>query len=167
MTQVKPTPSSLYAVLVLAAITAGLDQTSKWLIVFGLKLQAGMPHTLLPFLDITLIWNRGISYGLFDAAGAQSILIAVTSGVIALFIFMARRLSTGLMRAAYGLIIGGAVGNLIDRLVHGAVVDFISPHAAGYYWYVFNLADMAITLGVALLFYDMMRGAASDGETDA
>ena len=167
MTRVKPTSSSLYAVLVLAAITAGLDQTSKWLIVFGLNLQAGDAHTLLPFLDITLLWNRGISYGLFDAADAQAILIAVTSSVIALFIFMARRLTSKVMRASYGLIIGGAVGNLVDRIVHGAVVDFISPHVAGYYWYVFNLADIAISLGVALLFYDMVRGSSSDHETYA
>jgi signal peptidase II len=71
------------------------------------------------------------------------------------------------MRASNGLIIGGAVGNLVDRIVHGAVVDFISPHVAGYYWYVFNLADIAISLGVALLFYDMVRGSSSDHETDA
>jgi signal peptidase II len=63
---------------------------------------------------------------------------------------------------AYGLIIGGAAGNLVDRLVHGAVVDFISLHAAGYYWYVFNVADIAITLGVAALFFDMFTGEKSD-----
>jgi signal peptidase II len=60
---------------------------------------------------------------------------------------------------AYGLIIGGAVGNLVDRLLHGAVVDFISFHAAGYYWYVFNIADIWITFGVGLLIIDILFGS--------
>lgn len=167
MTQVEHPASSLYFVLVLGAITAGLDQTSKWLILFVLQLQVGETYSLLPFLDITLLWNRGISYGLFDAANAQLVLIALTSAVIGLFIFMARRLTAPLMRVSYGLIIGGAMGNLVDRIVHGAVVDFISPHAAGYYWYVFNFADIAISLGVALLLLDMLRGSTSTHETGA
>jgi len=164
MTQATASSSSLRQVLTLAAIVAGLDQTSKWLIVFGLGYQTGEAHRILPFLDFTLLWNKGISYGLLDTSGnlGKWLLIALTILIIFGFLWMVRGPQRASIILAYGLIIGGAAGNLVDRLVHGAVVDFISLHAAGYYWYVFNVADIAITLGVAALFLDMFIGEKSD-----
>ncbi len=143
--------------LTLAAIGAGIDQTSKWLVVHALQLPVGVPHKLLPFLDMTLIWNHGISYGLFDNVGDLSRWILITFGVLITggFIWAMGQATSQMNKFAYALIISGAIGNLIDRLVYGAVVDFISLHAAGFYWYVFNIADIWISLGVILLAYEI------------
>ena len=145
----------------LALVLAGIDQTIKWLVVFGLGYQTGESQALLPFLDIRLLWNPGISYGLFDTAGAtgQWLLFVFGSLITLGFIWALGAASTRMTSMAYGLIIGGAVGNLVDRLLHGAVVDFISFHAAGYYWYVFNIADIWITFGVGLLIIDILFGS--------
>ena len=145
----------------LALVLAGIDQTIKWLVVFGLGYQTGEPHALLPFLDIRLLWNPGISYGLFDTGGAtgQWLLFVFGSLITLGFIWALGTASTRMTSMAYGLIIGGAIGNLVDRLLHGAVVDFISFHAAGYYWYVFNIADIWITFGVGLLIIDILFGS--------
>lgn len=144
-----------------ALMLAGIDQTIKWLVVFGLGYLTGEPHALLPFLDIRLLWNPGISYGLFDTGGAtgQWLLFVFGSLITLGFIWALGTASTRMTSMAYGLIIGGAVGNLVDRLLHGAVVDFISFHAAGYYWYVFNIADIWITFGVGLLIIDILFGS--------
>ena len=144
-----------------ALVLAGIDQTIKWLVVFGLGYKTGEPHALLPFLDIRLLWNPGISYGLFDTGGAtgQWLLFVFGSLITLGFIWALGTASTRMTSMAYGLIIGGAVGNLVDRLLHGAVVDFISFHAAGYYWYVFNIADIWITFGVGLLIIDILFGS--------
>jgi signal peptidase II len=146
--------------LALAAVLAGIDQTSKWLIVFGLNLQTGVPHAVLPFLDIRLLWNSGISYGLLDSSSAlgQWLLLAMGSVITLGFLWALRNATSPMLRMAYALIIGGALGNLVDRILHGAVVDFISMHHDGYYWYVFNLADIWITLGVMVLIFDIIRG---------
>jgi signal peptidase II len=109
-----------------------------------------------PFLDLVMVWNRGISYGLFQQGSALGqILLAgfAVVAVVALTLWLARM--TSLIGAAgAGLVMGGAVGNAIDRLVHGAVADFFSFHAWDFYWYVFNVADAAIVAGVAGLMYD-------------
>ncbi len=144
--------------LSLALVLAGIDQTIKWLVVFGLGFQTGEPYALTSFFDIRLLWNPGISYGLFDTSGAlgQWLLFTLGSIITLGFIWALGKAPTRLTSMAYGLIIGGAIGNLVDRPLHGAVVDFISLHAAGYYWYVFNVADIWITLGVGLLIIDIL-----------
>ena len=158
-------PSSrLQSGLTLAAITAGLDQTSKWAIMHILDLETLRRVEILPFLDFAFIWNYGISYGLFSSGSevARWLLIGLTLAVTA---YLARAMVTThgpLTRLAYGLIIGGALGNLADRIIHGAVVDFISLHYAGYYWYVFNLADIWISFGVVLLLWGFWREPAPD-----
>jgi signal peptidase II len=146
----------------LAAIMAGLDLTSKWLIVSFFGFETGRAVAVLPFLDFTLIWNSGISYGLFSEQGetGRYMLIGATVVIIGFIGWTVRSVETRLGVAGYGLILGGALGNLVDRLVHGAVVDFISLHAAGFYWYVFNLADVWICLGVALLLLDFWKNPA-------
>ena len=158
-------PSSrLQSGLTLAAITAGLDQSSKWAIMHILDLETLRRVEILPFLDFAFIWNYGISYGLFSSGSevARWLLIGLTLAVTA---YLARAMITThgpLTRLSYGLIIGGALGNLADRIIHGAVVDFISLHYAGYYWYVFNLADIWISFGVVLLLWGFWREPAPD-----
>jgi signal peptidase II len=143
-------------------VTLALDQISKyWLLhIFDLARRGTVQVT--PFFDLVLAWNIGISFGWFqnDSQLAQTALMAVkVVAVIALCIWMARS-RTLLTTLALGLIIGGAVGNAIDRLAYGAVVDFALFHLqiAGntYNWYVFNLADVAIVAGVAGLLYDSL-----------
>jgi signal peptidase II len=145
-------------------ITLVLDQASKlWLLdVFDIAHRGTVQVT--PFFDLVLAWNIGISFGWLqnDGQAAQLALMAVKAvAVVALAIWMVRS-QTVMATVALGMIIGGAIGNAIDRLAYGAVVDFALFHVeiAGkvYNWYVFNLADVAIVAGVALLLYDSFIG---------
>jgi signal peptidase II len=116
------------------------------------------PRPLTPFLDLALRWNRGISFSLFarDSAWGQIALVALTlavTGLLALWLFRSR---SALPAVGLGLIIGGALGNAIDRVAHGAVVDYLDLHAFGRHFFVFNVADAAINIGVALLILDLL-----------
>ncbi len=146
-------PMRRIGLAILAAVVIA-DQLTKLWVLHSTALAAG-PLRLTPFMDIVLVWNRGISYGLFQAEGAgRWILVGLTVvATVALAVWFARARHP---LVAYGLaaIIGGAIGNLIDRLAYGAVVDFVHLHAFGYSWYVFNVADAAIVLGVAALLID-------------
>ena len=146
--------------IIAAVATLLIDQASKlWLLyVFDIGKRGAVRVT--PFFDLVLAWNIGISFGWFqnDSQIAQMSLMAVKAiAVIALAIWMARS-RTVMATVALGLIIGGAIGNAIDRLVYGAVVDFALFHVQiggnTYNWYVFNLADAAIVAGVMALLYD-------------
>jgi signal peptidase II len=113
---------------------------------------------LAPFLDLTLRWNRGISFSLFarDSPSGQATLLVMTFAAITLLAWWLIRSRSALPAAALGLIIGGALGNAIDRIVHGAVVDYLDLHAFGRHFFVFNLADAAINIGVVLLILDLL-----------
>ncbi len=113
---------------------------------------------LTPFLDLTLRWNRGISFSLFarDSASAESFLLVLTLAATALLAWWLSRCRSGLPAVGLGLIIGGALGNAIDRIVHGAVVDYLDLHAFGRHFFVFNFADAAINIGVVLLMVDLL-----------
>ena len=159
-----PRTPRLRAGIIAAIVTLILDQASKlWLLyVFDLAHRGAVRVT--PFFDLVLAWNVGISFGWFqtDNQFAQVVLITIKAvAVIVLGIWMARS-STLLATVALGLIIGGAVGNGIDRFLHGAVVDFALFHleigGKTFNWYVFNLADVAIVAGVAALLYDSFLG---------
>jgi len=144
-------PGVIAAVAVLA-----LDQASKlWLLfVFDIARRGAVKVT--PFFDLVLAWNVGISFGWFqnDSQLAQiSLMIIKAVAVIVLAIWMARS-RTLLATIALGLIIGGAIGNVIDRLRLGGVVDFLYFHAGAWYWPAFNFADSAICLGVAAMLLD-------------
>jgi signal peptidase II len=154
----------LRAGILTALLTLVADQASKlWLLnVFDLARRGAVSVT--PFFDLVLAWNIGISFGWLqnDGQAAQMALMAVkVLAVVALAIWMARS-HTLLATIALGLIIGGAIGNGIDRLAYGAVVDFALFHIEiggnTYNWYVFNLADVAIVAGVAALLYDSFLG---------
>ena len=159
-----PTSPALRAGILTALATLILDQASKlWLLyVFDIGRRGAVAVT--PFFDLVLAWNTGISYGWFSDSGpaGQAMLVAVKAvAVVALAIWMAKS-QTRLATVALGLIIGGAIGNTIDRFAWGAVVDFALLHVEiggkTYNWYVFNLADVAIVAGVAALLYDSFRG---------
>jgi signal peptidase II len=150
--------------MIAALAVIALDQASKlWLLrVFDIVHRGAVKVT--PFFDLVLALNTGISYGWFQDEGAagQAILLAVKAmAVIVLAVWMARSRSR-LATLALGLIIGGAIGNGIDRLAYGAVVDFALFHVQiggkPFNWYVFNLADVAIVAGVAGLLYDSFLG---------
>jgi len=159
-----PAMTPLRAGILAALVTLVADQASKlWLLnVFDLARRGKVEVT--PFFDLWLAWNVGISFGWLqnDGQAAQIALMAVKAiAVVALAVWMVRS-HTRLATVALGLIIGGAIGNGIDRLVHGAVVDFALFHieigGTTYNWYVFNLADVAIVAGVAALLYDSFLG---------
>lgn len=150
--------------LATAAVTAVLDQALKLWLLFAFDLQGRGVVRVTPFFDLVLIWNRGISYGLFQQDGplGQWLLLGLTAtAIVLLWIWLARSASR-LMVLSLGLIIGGAVGNAIDRMAYGAVVDFALLHLTtatfSFKWYVFNLADAAIVAGVAGLLYDSWAG---------
>ena len=150
--------------LAAAAIVGVLDQALKlWLLyVFNLANKGMVP--VAPFVDLVLTWNTGISYGWFQQDGpfGQWALLALKVIAVALLWIWLARATNRLMALGLGLIIGGALGNAIDRLAHGAVVDFVLLHVETatwrFHWYVFNLADAAIVAGVAGLLYESIRG---------
>ena len=146
--------------LTVAAVAALLDQVSKlWVLrYFG---EAGCAEHLVPvtsFFDFVLTCNRGVSFGMFNQPGEPplgfwvfSVLAAAVVVVLVVWLF---RVRSALLAVAIGLIIGGAIGNVVDRLRLGGVVDFLYFHAGAWYWPAFNLADSAICLGVAALLLD-------------
>jgi signal peptidase II len=141
-----------------------LDQASKAWLLYGFDLPRRGSVAVTPFFDLVLAWNTGISYGWFQNEGpfGQAVLIAVKAvAVVVMAIWMARS-QTFLAALSLGLIIGGAIGNAIDRLLYGAVVDFALFHieigGRPFNWYVFNLADVAIVAGVVGLLYDSFVG---------
>ena len=150
--------------IVAALAVLALDQASKLWLLFVFDIGHRGVFRVTPFFDLWLAWNPGISFGWFqnDSQAAQIILLAVKAvAVIVLAIWMARS-RTLVATLALGLIIGGAIGNAIDRVAYGAVVDFALFHlqigGKTYNWYVFNLADAAIVAGVAALLYDSFLG---------
>src|ERR1700734_2592251 len=150
----------LRAGVIAAIIVLALDQASKYWLLFVFDIGHRGAVRLTPFFDLVLAWNVGISFGWFqnDSPTAQIVLMLVKAvAVIVLAIWMARS-RTAIATTALGLIIGGAVGNAIDRFAYGAVVDFALFHVQiggkPFHWYLFTLADVAIVAGVAALLYD-------------
>ena len=156
--------SPLRAGILAAVVTLVADQASKWWLLHVFDIAHRGTVRVTPFFDLVLAWNIGISFGWFqnDSPTAQIALMVVKgAAVVALGIWMAR--SRALMATvALGLIIGGAIGNAIDRFAYGAVVDFALFHiqigGKDINWYVFNLADVAIVAGVIALLYDSFLG---------
>ena len=147
--------------LLVAAAALVLDQGSKLLMLYGFGFAGmgpGEAVPVLPFFNLVMVWNSGISYGLFPADSPEGTVFLATFQLLAvcglswwLWIAKGRALAIGI-----GLVIGGALGNLIDRLVYGKVADFFHFYASGYDWYVFNVGDAAICLGVVGLLYDAL-----------
>jgi signal peptidase II len=145
-------------------VTAILDQASKLWLLYIFKITTEARVAITPFLDLVLVWNKGISYGLFQQQGliGQWALLAFKAVAIVLLWAWLARTGSRLTAVALGLITGGAVGNAIDSLVHQGVADFVLFHITTatihFTWYVFNLADTAIVAGVAGLLYESLFG---------
>ncbi|MFC0217846.1 signal peptidase II [Pseudochelatococcus lubricantis] len=156
--------------IIAALATLVLDQATKLWVYHVLDIATRGAVEVTPFFNIVLVWNRGVSYGLFqqDSDLGRWLLVGVSVGAAIVMAVWARRARTTLVGVSLGLILGGAVGNAIDRSVYGAVLDFLHLHAFGFSWYVFNVADAAIVAGVAGLLYDSLvierRKGASDGK---
>jgi signal peptidase II len=153
--------------LALAAVVIVLDQATKALVQSALAPGARIP--VVPFVDLVLVFNTGAAFSfLADAAGWQrGFFIAIAVGASALILHLLRRHADDrLFCAGLGLILGGAVGNLWDRVVLGHVVDFVLLHALGYHFPAFNVADSAITVGAGLLIWDAVFGRRKEGMRD-
>jgi lipoprotein signal peptidase len=148
--------------LVLAAVLLLADQFSKWWVLEVIELPLVRHVPLLSAgpigLDLTMVWNRGVTFGLFSGDGPLNhIILAVLAIAIAgLLLRWMARAETRAIAAALGAVVGGAIGNVIDRLRFGAVVDFVDFHAWGWHWYVFNIADAGIVCGVGVLLADAL-----------
>ena len=164
MTMPKPTPDSRSAFslmlpwLILAVVVALLDQITKQLVMANLQLGQMIPVT--SFFDLVLVFNTGAAFSfLAEHGGWQRWFFTGLATVICgwLLALTWRHRDEKLLPTAFAMIIGGAVGNVYDRLVHGAVVDFLHFHYAGWSWPAFNLADSAITVGVVLMLWGQFR----------
>lgn len=146
--------------IAVAALTAALDQASKLWLLFAYDLGSRGLVRIAPGLDLVLTWNTGISYGLLqqDSEFGRWALFGFKVAAVVLLTVWLARVRSRLSAAALGLIIGGALGNAIDRVAYGAVADFVYFHPSGdgweFRWYVFNLADTAIVAGVIGLVYE-------------
>jgi signal peptidase II len=143
----------------IAIVACLLDQALKYWLLFVFDIGTRGTVVLAPVLDLVLVWNSGISYGLLQQTTATGrwILLGVKAVAVILLWGWLARTHSKLAAVSLGLIIGGALGNAIDRLSYGAVVDFVLFHIFGFNWYVFNLADAAIVAGVGGLLYESLR----------
>lgn len=141
--------------LALAVLTAALDQATK---LWALDVLFDPPRRVevLPFLDLVPVWNRGVSFGLLasDSPWAPWLLGGFAVVVAAALVVWLHRTDSWVLAVGLGLVIGGAIGNAIDRALYGAVVDFFDAHWGAWHWPAFNIADAAITLGVGAMLLD-------------
>lgn len=148
----------------LCAVVIGLDQWTKGYIMHHYVLPGRDIQEITSFFNLAIVWNRGISFGMF-ASHDQQIALCVMSGIIVLILLGWLCKNTELYVAcALSFIIGGAIGNIIDRLTLGAVLDFLDFHINNYHWPAFNIADSAIFIGVVLLCIHSMFMSSSHSD---
>jgi signal peptidase II len=148
-------PAGLRLSLVLGLLAFALDRLHKYVQVDVMRWPEGHFVPLTPFFDVGLVFNPGISYGLLATLPLWGIGLLVLVALGALLVWWWRS-DSALVRAALALCIGGALSNAADRLIYGAVADFFRFHLGGWSFYIFNLADGAISLGVVLLLLDFL-----------
>ena len=150
--------------LITAIVVLAADQASKWWVLHGLNLPEIGQVVILPVLNFTMVWNRGVTFGLLtgNSTFAHLALAVFALAVVIVLGIWLTRTQRLIIALPVGAIAGGALGNVADRLHYGAVVDFIQAHAFGYSWYVFNVADAAIVCGVAALVIDNLLPGRSD-----
>jgi signal peptidase II len=144
--------------LIVAAAALALDQATKFYFHDLLVAQGQRAIEVLPFFNLVTVWNYGISFGMFNSgsAGGSIVFIGLAVGIVVALLVWLRKVTSPLVAAALGLVIGGAIGNVIDRLRFGAVFDFLDFHLAGWHWPAFNVADSAICVGVFFLCVDAL-----------
>lgn len=153
--------------LMLAGITFVADQVTKW----GMMNLVMDPPRLIPvtpFFNLVVAWNRGVSFGMFSSHSAYSgwILSAIAFIIVGFLVRWLTRITVRHQAAAIGLIVGGALGNVLDRMVHGAVYDFLDLHVAGYHWPAFNVADSGICVGAAILVLDSLFAKSENDDSN-
>ena len=143
--------------LIVASVVIALDQATKWWVV-TIFMNPPRVVDVWPFFNVVMVWNRGVTFGFLGDTPywGQWALVGLSLAIVAILLLWLRRAETTWRAAAIGLIIGGALGNVIDRVHYGAVADFLDFHVAGYHWPAFNFADAAITVGVAIMFFDAL-----------
>jgi signal peptidase II len=145
-----------------AAVIAIADQATKlWVLdFFSARAGAAPALRLAPFFNLVLTGNRGMSFGLFndDAAANTAVFSLLAAAIVLALIVWLWRAESLQLKVGIGLVIGGAIGNVADRILRGAVVDFLDFHLGGWHWFAFNLADAAICLGVGVLLIDGLLG---------
>ncbi len=146
--------------LIVAITVAFSDQASK-LYFYRYLVEGGRRVVeVLPFFNLVTVWNYGISFGLFnsDSRIGGAVFVVLAAVIVVGLLLWLRRVASAQTAAALGLVIGGALGNIVDRLRFGAVFDFLDFHAFGWHWPAFNLADSAITVGAAALLIETLFG---------
>lgn len=112
------------------------------------------------FFNLVPVWNSGVSFGLFgDSESSRWILVGLALAIVIVLLVWMVRAGGGMVVFALTLVVGGALGNVVDRIVYGAVIDFVDIHGFGFHWPAFNVADTTIVVGTALLFYDSLFGS--------
>ena len=153
-------PGMVLAGLGAAGLVLVLDQAAKLAMLdrFGALPPEERIITVAPFLNLALVNNHGVTFGLFNTGGAGTAMIfsAVALAIVAGLLWSLGRTRRRLNAVATGMIIGGAIGNLLDRVRLGAVIDFLDFYIGSWHWYVFNIADAAICVGVAILLLDSL-----------
>ena len=147
----KLTQHSFVFGLVVALVTLVADQASKLWVVHALLSPEQPSISVLPFFQIVMVWNRGISFGMFAGLNQPLVLVGLSLLVVGILLVWLHKNTSPLLASALGMVIGGAVGNMGDRLHYGAVVDFLDFSLGEYHWPAFNIADSAIFIGVVLL----------------
>jgi signal peptidase II len=144
----------------IAALIFIADQLSKYWILEIIDLDSRRPIPILPVFSLTMVWNRGVSMGLLQADSdlGRWLLVALTAGIAVVVAIWLAKETSRLKALPLAMVLGGAIGNIVDRVRFGAVADFIHLHLGPYSFYVFNVADAAITLGVGLLLIQTLRG---------
>ena len=146
--------------LAVAAVVLVVDQATK-LYFYDLLVTRGIGYVeVLPFFSLVRVWNYGVSFGMFvtDASLGRWIFVAVALAIVVALLTWLRRATSRLVAVALGMVIGGAAGNVVDRISYGAVFDFLDFHVGEWHWPAFNLADSGITVGVILLLADGLLG---------
>jgi signal peptidase II len=144
--------------LAIALVAVLLDQASKYYFHDLLVVQGRRVIEILPFFNLVTVWNYGVSFGMFNnGSSAQALIfVALSLAIVTALVIWLRRVTQIWVAVALGLVIGGALGNVIDRLNYGAVFDFLDVHAFGWHWPAFNVADSSIFVGVVLLLIDAL-----------
>jgi signal peptidase II len=144
--------------LVVALAVVALDQAVKAWIVGFFAARSSDVVRVLPVFNLVLAWNRGVSFGLFNGGHGTLLFAGLAAVIVAGLLWWLSRIRERGLQVAIGLVIGGAIGNIIDRLARGAVVDFLDFHLGTLHWYAFNVADTAICLGVFFIAIDGLLG---------
>jgi signal peptidase II len=144
--------------LAVAGAALVLDQATKAYLYKLLVVDGVRAIEILPFFNLVTVWNYGISFGMFNngSASGSIVFVGLALVIVAALLVWLRSIASPFVAAALGLVIGGAIGNVIDRLRFGAVFDFLDFHVAGWHWPAFNVADSAICIGVVLLCIDAL-----------